>query len=86
MLPTLEQLAAAIIREYFTFGELVSLLNEGKDIFFNTEQGHCIEVYDKASILKEPRNSNPELLIVFSSSTDLNEDAITITLNDCKDV
>ena len=86
MLPTVEQLVAVVIREYFTFDEISSLLQENKDIFFTTEQNYCVEVYDRARVFGEPRKSDPEMLVVFSSEPDLNEDAITIPLSRCKDV
>ena len=86
MLPTVEQLAAVVIREYFTFEELSSLLQENKDIFFTTEQNYSVVVYDQARIFGEPRKSDPEMLVVFTSEPDLNEDAITIPLSKCKDV
>ena len=86
MLPTVEQLVAVIIREYFTFDEISSLLRENKDIFFTTEQNYCVEVYDRVSILGEPRKADPEMLVVFSSEPDLNEEAIIIPLSKCQDV
>lgn len=86
MLPTIEHLVALVIREYFTFDEISSLMQEGKDVFFDTEQNYCVEVYDKARILKEPREDDPELLVVFSSKSNPNEEAITIRLSECKDV
>ena len=86
MLPTVEQLVAVVIREYFTFEEISSLLQEDKDICFTTEQNYCVEVYDRARVFGETRKTDPEMLVVFSSEPDLNEDAITIPLSKCKDV
>lgn len=86
MLPTYEQLVATIIREYFTFDEISSFVQEDKDIFFTTEQNYSVEIYDKARIFGEPKKDDPELLVVFTSASHLNEDAITISLSKCKDV
>lgn len=86
MLPTFEQLVAAIIREYFTFDEISSFIQEDKDIFFTTEQNYSVEVYSKARVFGEPKKDDPELLVVFTSESHLDEDVITIPLSNCKDV
>ena len=86
MLPTFEQLVAAIIREYFTFDEISSLIQEDKDIFFTTEQNYSVEVHSKARVFREPKKDDPELLVVFTSESHLNEDVITIPLSNFKDV